>query len=353
MTNFQIAFRRLRNQRLSQPDCVSAVEVVSWLGAVQAQDFYGAKWAVGQRMRDATDDAVEQAFAAGEILRTHILRPTWHFVTPKDIRWLLALTAPRIMAASSSIFRKLELDDVVAKRSRRVLERTLAGGKQLTREELRAAWERAGIATNDLRLIHLLLRAEVDGVICSGGRRGKQFTYTLLDERAPASKAMKPAEPLAELAKRYFDSRGPATLQDFVWWSGLTVTDARKGLELVQRKFLKEKIDGKEYWFADSNHSDNKKSGVQLLPAFDEFLVAYKDRSAVLPVQARGRDNPLFGPAVVIEGQVTGIWKRTLRENSVEIQFSSKPSLAREAAALKREVKRYAAFLGLAVASLP
>jgi hypothetical protein len=347
MTRFNIPLQRLRNQRLAPPDCESPAEVVSWLGAVQAQDYYGAKWAVGQRLRDATDDHVEQAFAAGEILRTHVLRPTWHFVVPADIRWLLQLTGARVIAASSYYHRKLELDAAVFKRSTKSLIKALRGGKQLTRQELRSALDRDGVVTNDLRLIHLLARAEVDGVICSGGRRGKQFTYALLDERVPASKAFSPPEPLAELAKRYFLSRGPATFQDFVWWSGLTVADARKGLEMVQRKLVKETIDGKEYWFPDSNSVKGASPGAHLLPAFDEFLIAYKDRSAVIPTNSRGRDNFIFNSTVVVDGRFVGTWKRTLKENSVSIQLSSPARTEKQSLALKRAVKRYGAFLGV------
>jgi hypothetical protein len=345
MASFNINRERLRNQRLVSPDCNSPQSVVSWLGAVQAQDYYGAKWAVGQRMNNGTDDEVEKAFAAGEILRTHVLRPTWHFIVPADIRWLLRLSSARIIAATTYNCRKRGLDNVIFSRSRKVMEKALRGGKQLSRNELRTALNRAGIATDFERLIHLLVRAEVEGVICSGARKGKQFTYALLDERVPESESSSPTEPLGELAQRYFMSRGPATLQDFVWWSGLTVTDARKGLAMVQSQLVKEKIDGKEYWFQPSNSSKVKPGMVHFLPAYDEFLVGYKDRSAVIPSSGRGRDNPLFSSTILLDGCFIGTWKRVPDSGTVDIQLGR--AARNHPPGIKRALKRYAAFLGV------
>ena len=226
-------------------------DVLKWLGAVQAQDFYGAKWALGLRLRDATDELIEKAFSDGEIIRTHVMRPTWHFVAASDIRWLLKLTAPRVNMTARNYYRKFELDDGVFKRINRALERALGGGRQLTRQELRTAINKAGIPCDDLlRFTFILLRAELDALICSGARSGKQFTYALFDERVPDTKTLSKDEALAELARRYFTSRGPATLRDFVWWSGLSTTDARTGLALIQGSLSKEKIDSEDYWFS-------------------------------------------------------------------------------------------------------
>src|SRR5260370_32433298 len=179
----------INNQHLSSREFKKPADLVNWMGAVQAQDYYGAKRAVAQRMKDATDETIEKAFANGDILRTHVMRPTWHFVTPADIRWLLKLTAPRVNAACSYNYRKFELDASVFKRSNKALASALRNGRQLTRQTPRTAGERAGVAADDLiRFIHILIRSELDGVICSGARKGKQFTYALLDERAPQTK---------------------------------------------------------------------------------------------------------------------------------------------------------------------
>src|SRR5690348_9989844 len=205
MTNLNIAHRRLHNQFLSQQTFEKPEEVVQWLGAVQSQDYGAAKWALGLRLCGAIDDVIEQSFASGQILRTHIMRPTWHFVTPADIRWMLMLTAPRVHAASAYYYRTSELDDALFARSNAVLVEALQGGKQLTRTELASALQRAGIACDNLlRLGYIIIHAELDGIICSGARRGKQFTYALLDERAPQTRVVEREEALAEFALRYF-----------------------------------------------------------------------------------------------------------------------------------------------------
>src|SRR5438034_1155848 len=245
MTHLNIAHQRLHNQFITQQTFEKAGDVLRWLGAVQAQDYAAAKWALGLRTQNSTDNLIEQAFTDGTILRTHVMRPTWHFVLPADIRWMLALTAPRVLSTIAYYDRTLELDDAVFTQSNAVLAKALQGGKQLTRTELVSVLQQAGIATDNLQRIgHILMHAELDGIICSGARRSKQFTYALLDERAPQAGTLDCEEALAEFARRYFTSHGPATLQDFVWWSGLTVDDARACLEMVTSQLMHEVVDG-------------------------------------------------------------------------------------------------------------
>ena len=221
--------------------------MVRWFGAVQSQDFEAAKWAIALRMQSATNAAIEDAFNRGAILRTHVMRPTWHFVAHEDIRWLLELTAARVNLRSTPNYRKLELDDVVFKRSRKVLESALKNENFLIRAELRRRLDESGVAANDtIRLAHLLLRAELDRVIVSGPRIGKQFTYALFDERVAATEKIDRDEALGKLARRYFRSHGPATLEDFVWWSGLTMADARRGTEVCNLEKIS--IGEKVYW---------------------------------------------------------------------------------------------------------
>jgi hypothetical protein len=250
MSSIDIVQLRLHNLFISNPQLKDPVHALECLGAVQAQDFAGAKWALGLRIPGATDNQVERSFNEGAILRTHILRPTWHFVTQADIRWMLALTAPRVHSINGTMYRKLELDSTIFKRCNAVLVKTLGGEQHLTRAELRGVLQSAGIDTRDnYRMSYLVMQAELDGIICSGPRRGKQFTYALMDERAPQARVLERNEALVELARRYFLSRGPATVHDFAKWSGLTVADARLGLEAVQDQLLKEEIDGQIYWF--------------------------------------------------------------------------------------------------------
>ena len=229
-----IARRRFASQQLIAPTLRSAVEVVRALGAVQAQDYPNAKWAIGQRTTGLIDADIEQAFGRGQILRTHVLRPTWHFVLPEDARWLLELTGPRVQASMASYDRKLGLDAQTFRKSHAILERALRDGHQLTRTELRETLQRAGVKVpSGHHAGNLLMRAELDRVVISGARRGKQFTYALFDERVPAAPSRDRDEALGELASRYFATRSPATVHDFSWWSGLSMGDARRAIEIV------------------------------------------------------------------------------------------------------------------------
>src|SRR5262245_48950376 len=241
--------QRLHNQLLSHTKFTQPSQVVAWLGAVQSQDYAGAKWAVAQRTKGLIDSDIEQAFAEGEILRTHVMRPTWHFVTPADIRWLLELTAPRVNAVNAYMYWQLELDDALLRRSNAVIAKTLQGGRMCTRAELGVALAEAGIVAEGMRLGYIVHRAELDAVVCSGPRRGKQFTYALLDERAPHARRLQRDEALAELTRRYYNGHGPATTRDFVWWSGLTMADATAGLDMVASDLTHEVIDGQTYYF--------------------------------------------------------------------------------------------------------
>ena len=340
---------RLHHQRLTSPQFSKPVDVVRWLGAVQAQEFAPAKWAIGQRMRGATDDVVEQAFAEGSILRTHVLRPTWHFVAPDDIRWMLELTGPRVKAAIASYARSVSLDEAAFKRSHKVLATALRGGRQLTRGALRQTLQRAGLPTNGIRSIVMLMRAELDGLICSGARIGKEFTYALLEDRVPRSKTLTHDQALAELARRYFTSRGPATLQDFVWWSGLTTVDARAGIEIAGGDLSRETIDGSVCWLSSPPRAvPRQPRAAYLLPVYDEYLVAYKDRAAVLdPRYSKGSANVIFGSTIVVNGRVVGTWKQTQPGKEILVTLSSfAPLGGRARRAVVDAARRYGAYLG-------
>ncbi len=353
MTTLDIAHQRLHNQHIAGTPFEKPSDVVQWLGAVQAQDYAGAKWAVAQRTHGITDADMDQALADGTILRTHVMRPTWHFVAPADIRWMLTLTAPRVNALNAYYYRKLELDDAVFAQSNAVLAKALQGGKQLTRPELASTLQQAGIATDDLlRFGHIMGRAELDAVVCSGALRGKQHTYALLDERAPQAKTLERDEALAELTGRYFTSHGPATVQDFVWWSGLTTADAKAGLEMAKTHLVQEVIEGQTYWLSPSMPTAKVASPTaHLLPVYDEYTVAYKDRSAVLdPVYAKQAGNGIFSPVIVIDGKIVGTWKRTFKNGAVVI--ASNPFTAFTAAenqTLAAAARRYGEFLGMPV----
>lgn len=356
MPNLNVAHKRLHYQQISQQAFTHAEDVVNWLCAVQSQDYAAAKWALGLRTQNTTDELVEQAFASGAILRTHVMRPTWHFVSPSDIRWMLALTAPRIKAANAHYVRTLGLDETVFSKSNAVLAKALQGGKQLTRAELVSELKRVKIATDDLlRSTYILMHAELDGVMCSGARRGKQFTYALLEERAPQARTFDRDESLAELARRYITGHGPASLQDFVWWSGLTVTDAKIGLGSVASEFMHEAINGRTYWFSSSApHVKDLSQSVYLLPNFDEYIVGYTDRSAVFDASHTHnldtRGNVLFQNTIVLDGRIIGNWKRTISKNSVHLTphiFTSLTST--ETNSLVEAANHYGMFLQMPV----
>lgn len=355
MTRLDIANRRLRNQRITAATLKTPADVVSWLGAVQAQDYAAAKWALGLRMQRATDADVDRAINEGAVLRTHLLRPTWHFVTPADIRWMLALTAPRVQAANAYMYRKLALDSAVFKRSTAALAKALQGGQELTRDELRGVLQTAGVATGgEFRMGYIMMHAELEGLVCSGARRGKQFTYALLAERAPQAKIPEREEALVELARRYFTSRGPATARDFAKWSGLTISDASGGLEAVKTQLRHEVIGGHTYWFPASKPSAEKKSPTaHLLSIYDEYISGYKDHSAVAD-KTHGAKLGALGNAlsyiIVVDSQIVGAWKRTLGKTAVVIQTNLFTRLtSAEERAVAAAADRYGEFLGLPV----
>ncbi len=352
MNNTDIALLRLPSQSISPSRFASVRDVVAWFGAMQAQDFAAAKWAVGLRMTHATDESIEEAFNKGEILRTHVMRPTWHFVASEDIRWLLALTAQRVQAFNGYYYRRSGLDKAIFRRSNAVLEKALRGGKQLTRAELDTRLKQAGIPTQDLGLSFTLMQAELNGVICSGPRRGKQFTYMLLDERAPKTEVSDRDEALATLTRRYFSSHGPAQIPDFVWWSGLTTADAKQGLEMNTAHLTSETIDGKTYWFSKSvDPSDAAEQSVFLIPGFDEYFIAYKDRAAILdPKYAKHLNlgGGMINGAVVARGKMVGRWKRTFNSKGVNISVKFYEKIASTVRAkVKEPAKSYGTFLHL------
>jgi hypothetical protein len=342
--------RRLHNQRLTGSGFGRPEEVVAWMGAVQSQDYTGAKWALGNRAPRITDADVDRAFDDGKILRTHVLRRTWHFVPRADIRWMLGLTGARLIALTAPAYRAYELDDRTLSRCRSVFGRALRDGAQLTRTELTARLARAGVEARGVRLGHVLMRFELESLICSGARRNADFTYTLLDDRAPGAKPLPREEALAMLAERFFRSHGPATAHDFAWWSGLNVTEAQTGAALAGASLDKEVLDGRPHWFVDGKTTKNPVRA-HLLPNWDEYFIAYKNREHILAgkrLEALSPDQ--YGNLVLLDGLVSGTWKRTLTTNGAALTTRLVTRTSRsDAAAVAAAVDRYGAFLGRAV----
>lgn len=348
MPRFDVIHLRMRNQRLTGAQLAAPADVVRWFGAVQSQDFAAAKWAVAQRTSGALDRDVERAYADGAIVRTHVLRPTWHFVLPGDLRWMLALTAPRVKQAMSYRDRQLGLDERVVGRSNDAIAEALAGGNHLTRTELGAVLAKARIEATGQRLGHLVARAELDAVVCSGPRRGKQFTYALLDERCPATRPIARDEALGALATRYFASHGPAQLADFAWWSGLAMADARRAIAVAQPRLAFHTHDHHTYWFVERASAPRAhKPAIHLLPSFDEYLVAYRHREvavdAALARRLGSRLDLLATPVIVRNGLVIGSWRR-MPDGAVATRLlvTLQPT---ERAALAAAVERFRRFL--------
>lgn len=319
-----ISAMRLNNQQIARSRFEKAQDLVQWMGVMQAQDYAMSKWALGTRLPGATDLSVEQAIDKGEIIRTHLLRPTWHLASSDDIYWMLELSSPQIKSAMKPRLKELELTDAVLSKSNAIIEKALAGNCHLTREELAVLLNQAGIITNDNRLSHILVYAEMEGIVCSGATKGKKQTYALLSERVQKTKNFTKEESLGKLARAYFSSHGPATLQDFIWWSGLPVKDARSALEMVKSEFISETIDSDTYYMApDSSLAKNDKPSLYLLPAFDEFLISYKNRTASLLLENHKKtvsNNGIFYPIIVLNGKVEGLWKRTFKKETVIIE---------------------------------
>ena len=350
----RIAQLRLRGQRIDGDKAASPADVVSRLGAMQAQDYAAALWAIGLRTQEANLEQVEQAIAERRIVRTWPMRGTLHFVAAEDVHWMTALMAPRVIAANKArLLREHDLDDATLARSRKVLVKALRDGQRLTRNEVYARLEGAGIVTAGQRGIHITGRLAQDGLLCLGPRADKQPTFVLLDEWVPNHRALDREQALAELARRYFHSHGPATLQDFAWWSGLMVKDVQLGVELGAGDLVEEVIGGRVYFHSGGEPcTDAGPPGdAHLLPAFDEYLVAYKDRSdAIDPNVSRQviGINGMFKASIVIEGRVVGTWKRITGKSGLTVELSPfRPLLRKELKLLRESANRYGDFIGL------
>ena len=351
MTNAEIRSQRQHNQRIIDTDFKTPLEIVSWMGAMQAQEYAMAKWAIGLRSNGLSNSDIEASFNKGEILRTHLLRPTWHFVAPADIRWMLALTAPRVHQVNSYMYRKMGYDNDFFNKTNDILGKALEGEKHLTRTELQQLLKHKNIHADGVGLSCIMMHAELDGIICSGPRKGKQFTYALLDERVPAMTTITRQEALFELSLRYFTSRSPATLQDFVTWSGLTMKDARKGAALLPDYFLKKMIDSQEYIFYPNKESyPDILQPTFLMPDYDEYGMGYKNRDAIILPETKPELKEAVNAGnyhmIVIEGMIAGTWKKVVKGKNISVEsfpFFELNGLQQEA--LKKAEERFTEFV--------
>jgi hypothetical protein len=338
---------RLHTQRMASGHFGKPAEAVHWLGAMQAQEFAEAKWSIAARVDGCTDADVEEAFARGEILRTHVLRPTWHFVAATDIRWMLRLTAPRVHTANRYTYRKVDLPDETLEQAHRVIAAALGDGEPRTRPELADVLAKAGIVAEGVRLAYILMHAELEELVCSGPRRGRRHTYALLDQRAPEARTLTREEALYELTLRFFRSRGPATVTDFTAWSGLTVADAKAGLHMAGEDLDTTLDEQGRAWIGGVGGGEGASApGAYLIPMYDEMGIGYKDLRMVLaePPPREG----MLSRSIVIDGRTVGSWKRTMAKRAVTVEATLFTELsAGDRAALEAAVERFGRFMEL------
>ena len=346
-----IATHRLYAQRIEGEKFETPLQVVKHMGAIQAQDFGQAVWAVGLRMKNPSLAVIEKAIVDKEIILTWPMRGTIHFVPAEDAKWMLKLMAAKGVRAGLSHARQLGVTDEIMTKAEGVFASALAGGKQLTRGAMMQCLIDAGIDTTAQRGYLLLRHFSQTGLLCLASAEGKQQTFALLNEWIPTSIKLEKDEALAEIAVRYFVSHGPATIRDFANWTGLTMTDAKTALQMVKSQLLSEIIKGDEYYFQGSPSS--VVPGIHLLPGFDEYFLGYKDRSAIISTEHASKvvpgGNGVFKPMILSNGQVVGTWKRILKKSSVAItyDFFDSPLSART---LNVEAEAYARFVGLPLA---
>ena len=355
MKKKDILKERLLNQHILGTLFEKPDDMVRWMGAVQAQNFLGSLWAIGIRVKNAQEPDIEHAIADKTLVRTWLLRGTLHFVAVEDIKWILGLVAPRIIASNANLLKtNFKLDNNEFKRIKKVIVSTLEGGQSLTGDKIYSELEKASISTSSLRGLHILHCLALEGLICFGAREGKQQTFLLLDEWLPNTKSMGHDKALGELARRYFTSHGPATIQDFRWWSGLRDADARTALDTIKSQLLSEDIDNQTYWFQSFKETeDNKYPVSQLLPNFDEYFIGYKDRNNLVNgiyTKEFNINDFIFNSNIILNGEIVGAWKRIFKEGKVIITLNYYKSLNKEENwAVKKAAKDYGKFLDMPV----
>lgn len=346
---------RLKNQHITSQHFVSPAETIGWFGVIQAQDLMGSLFAVALRTKDATLASVEQAITNKTIVRTWPLRGTIHLVLPENARWMINLTGQRQIASAATNYRKAQLTPDIFAAAGDIFKRKLRGGKQLTRHELYEALHKVGIETSmingEQRGMHLFVYWALMGLLCIGPRHDKQQTFVLMDEWIPKGRELSEEGALAELATLYFRSHGPATIKDFAWWAGITLTQAKFGLQQVAGTFTSIIVEGVEYWLPP-NTQQSHAEGVFLLPPFDEYTVAYANRGEALGPHQPRKINFGLMPNVIINGKIAGTWRRTLKKDSVAIEIKQLSPLTAHKKAIQNAANRYAKAAGLSMAEV-
>lgn len=349
MTYQEISYTRLTAQQISNTNFTKPGQIVAHLGAMQAQDFQSSLWAIGLRLPGSVLTDIEAAINNHEIIRTWPMRGTLHFVAADDVRWMLKLLTPKVISGSAKRHRDLELDERVFAKAKNLFEKALAGNKILTRNELFEILQSNGIDPKNQRGYHIIIYLCQTGFVCLGPHQGKQPAFVLLDEWVPKTKELDREASIVEITKRYFTSHGPATIADFAWWAGLNIADIKIGLAQAGSSIIREVVEGQEYWMPHVSPKIPTASGVYLLPAFDEYLLGYKDRSAVLHEDHKHKlapgNNGMFMPTIIIDGQVAGLWKRLIGAKTIKITLDLfRPLSQEEEAQVMDKLRGFSAF---------
>lgn len=349
MNSAEILNLRLYNQLLTSHQLKAPNEIVSWMGAMQSQALDMAKWAIGTRLENQTIRDVEEALNTGQIIRTHTLRPTWHFVSADDVHWMFDLSNPRLKPIYHCYAKMRQIDESLIYNAIPVLEKILIGGKHLTKQEIGSALQTQDITLDDDHLKSAITYAEMEGILVNGRLKGKKQTFTLLEEWAPRKQTICKEEALEHLARKYFTSHSPATIHDFAWWSGLSITECRQALEMIKVDFICETINERDFWMkSDIKVPPVDSNSALLLPAFDEFVISYKDRSEMIEDIHYGKvmtKNGLFSPTIMLNGKIIGSWKKVAHKSTprIELSFFEKTS-QRKQDLFKPEIKRLEKF---------
>jgi hypothetical protein len=320
MNREEIIQLHLFNQGLSANCFEKPDEVVAHFGAMQAQDYSMAMWAVGLRTETPNRSAIESLINSGEIIRTHILRPTWHLVHQKDIRWMMELSAPNVKKATQYVDKQEGLTDELFLKAWKIIEQKFREVDNLTKEDIMSHLSEQQITVGNLLATQIIIRAELEMLLCNGEKKG---TYSLFEKRVPITSKISRSEAITKLTQLYFKSRGPATLKDFAWWSGLSIGDAKIGIAELDKRLEYFTLNDLKYYYFENENNIPQKTTFALLPCYDEYTVGYSEgRDIALPTDLDNSKigNGIFKPLILSGTEIVGTWRKSKKSPFIEIQ---------------------------------
>ena len=327
MTIEEAISMRLINLQLQAPRWDEPEKIIYWMGAMQAQDYTHFRWAVGMRMKKPNMKAVREAYSSGKILRLHLLRCTIQAITPADYHWMIALCRERNLRTIQSwpSCNKVPVSDSYIQEATEVLKGLLAQKKSMNKKEISKEFSTLGLPSDTAHLTPVILRGEINGLLCSGAMEGKDATWALTSEwvKAPYDSAFTTTEALTLLARKYFRSHSPASFEDFCWWSGIPITQSRQAIQSISAELETIKIGNQEMFVYKGNvHPSPARPELILLPPYDEYLVGYKSRHIALDKKHESKAYNKFGifkPVMLYQGKVVGNWNAQTKAKTKNI----------------------------------